>query len=71
MVVSEKMRVFEFAIEVYVRLMGAIGGSEISLLSGCRIECGGVSSKSLEAVRRVGMSVAGSTVSVNVSIWTY
>jgi len=39
------------------------------MLSRYRIACGGVSSKSIEAVRRVGIGVAGSDLSVNVSIW--
>jgi hypothetical protein len=39
------------------------------MLSGRRIECGGVSSKLIEAVRRAGIGVAGSKLSVIVSIW--
>lgn len=71
MVVFPRILICEFVIEVYVRLMSAIGGSEISMLSGRRIACGGVSSRLVEAVRRVGMSVAGSGLSGNVRIGAF
>jgi hypothetical protein len=68
MVVFPRILICEFVIEVYVRLMSAIGGSEISMLSGRRIACGGVSSRLVEAVRRVGMSVAGSIGTVMIDL---